>query len=270
MRTIRRRKLLYRTGVEYAQWAINHIEGCTHNCRFPCYARLIRRFDEARWGQPKVVENAFELLKKELKQHCHEIGNVHLCFSTDPFMVGFEPASVMSLGIIKEINKAGIPCTTLTKGVYPAEKLKRLDPRNEYGITIITLDDEVRQQWEPGASTIDERLGALEKLHRAGLRTWVSIEPWMPPHLINGDLGKLLKRINFVQRIIFGKGNYNRKITEYAAFRPSTLQNYYDMEAAKVIDFCRSRGISCHIKTGTMTTEPRLRTGAGKLSAASK
>lgn len=256
MRTVRRRRLLYRSGVEYADFAVNHIEGCRHNCRFPCYARLIRRFDETTWGEPAVVQNTFELLEKELPALRDEIKTVYLSFATDPFMVGFEPASIMSIALIRRINRENIPCTVLTKGTYPTKEIRKLDPINQYGITLVTLDDNVRRHWEPGASPIEDRIEALEKLHKAGFKTWVSIEPWMTPNIVQEDLGRLLHRVSFVNKIVFGRGHYNRKITEFAACRVETLRNYYNAEADKVVRFCEQNGIQYHIKQGTIMSAP--------------
>ena len=35
LQTITRKSLLYKTGVEYGNWTINHVEGCMHGCKFP-------------------------------------------------------------------------------------------------------------------------------------------------------------------------------------------------------------------------------------------
>ena len=88
---IKRKSLLYKTGVEYGDFTINHIEGCSHGCRFPCYAAMMaRRFGKIEsysdWIKPKLVENALELLDKEIPKYKDEINFVHLCFMTDPFI----------------------------------------------------------------------------------------------------------------------------------------------------------------------------------------
>ena len=41
--TIQRRSLLYRTGVEYGDYTINHVLGCAHGCRYPCYAMQLSK-----------------------------------------------------------------------------------------------------------------------------------------------------------------------------------------------------------------------------------
>ena len=37
---ITRKTMLYKSGVEYAGYALNHAEGGAHGCNFPCYAMM--------------------------------------------------------------------------------------------------------------------------------------------------------------------------------------------------------------------------------------
>jgi len=63
LKKIKRKTLLYKSGVEYADYGLNHVEGCSHGCRYPCYAMMLKKrtgqvktYDE--WIQPKIVGNA--------------------------------------------------------------------------------------------------------------------------------------------------------------------------------------------------------------------
>ncbi|MGE5633426.1 MAG: hypothetical protein ACM3TR_20365 [Caulobacteraceae bacterium] len=67
------------------------------------------------WIEPKIVGNALELLKKEIPKYKSKIKQVHLCFTTDPFMYNYKETSDLSIEIIKRLNKSGIKCTALTK-----------------------------------------------------------------------------------------------------------------------------------------------------------
>ena len=117
-------------------------------------------------------------------------------------MNGYPEVSAMSIAAIRRLNNAGIRCTTLTKGILPME-LAQLSPENEHGITLISLDERYREKMEPGASPYADRLAALRALHDAGCRTWVSIEPYPTPNLIEQDLQNILDAVNFVDKIIF-------------------------------------------------------------------
>ena len=126
MKTIQRQSLLYKTGVEYGDYTINHVQGCAHGCKYPCYAMMMaRRFGKAKtyedWCEPKLVENSLEILDKEIPKLKDQIKSVQLCFTTDPFMYGYDEVSQMSISIIQKLNANTIKCTVLTKGVLPIE-----------------------------------------------------------------------------------------------------------------------------------------------------
>jgi DNA repair photolyase len=253
MQKIQRKSLLYKSGVEYADYCVNHVEGCSHGCHFPCYAMMMKKRcgvikDYNDWIKPKIVSNALELLDKEIPKLKDKIKVVHLCFTTDPFMYKQKEVSDLTLKIIERFNKDGIRCTVLTKGIYPKElaNVEKYGRNNEYGVTLVSLNKKFRENFEPGTALYGERVKALQYLHEKGLKTWVSMEPYPTPNLVNQDLNKILEKINFADKIIFGKLNYN---TTSAQFR--YLKDFYENESNKVIDFCRKHGIAYHIKHGT-------------------
>jgi DNA repair photolyase len=49
------------------------------------------------------------------------------------------------------------------------------------GITLIFSDDQIRKEWEPSASPVDDRLDVLKRANKAGIFTWVSLEPVIDP-----------------------------------------------------------------------------------------
>ena len=63
MQYIKRKSLLYESKVEFEDYALNHIEGCIHNCQYPCYARRMKKKSQDEWQNIKIVENALEILK---------------------------------------------------------------------------------------------------------------------------------------------------------------------------------------------------------------
>lgn len=252
MEKIKRKTMLYKTGVEYGDYTINHVQGCAHGCKFPCYAMMMaKRFGKVKtyeeWCRPKLVENALEILDKEIPKSKDKIRSVHLCFTTDPFMYGYDEISHMSIEIIKKLNTAGIKCTVLTKGILPAE-LAILSDENEYGITLISLDEAFRKEIEPNTAPYQDRIAALRALHDAGCKTWVSIEPYPTPNFIEQDINEILEAISFCDKIIFGRLNYNKKVSEYKDHK-----DYFNELAAQVIAYCEANCKQYHIKDGTIT-----------------
>lgn len=252
MDKIKRSTLLYKTGVEYGDYTLNHVQGCAHGCKYPCYAMMMaRRFGTAKtyeeWCEPKLAENALEILDKEIPKYKSKIKSVHLCFTTDPFMYGYDEISEMSLQIIRKLNHTGIKCTVLTKGILPFA-LADLSPENEYGITLVSLNEQFRQEMEPNTAPFLQRIQALRALHDAGCKTWVSIEPYPTPNIIEQDLQEILDAIGFCDKIIFGRLNYNKKVSEYRQHR-----EFFNRLAETVVDFCQRNGKQYHIKDGTVT-----------------
>lgn len=252
METIMRKTMLYKTGVEYGDYTMNHVQGCAHGCLYPCYAYMMaKRFGKAKtqeeWCAPKLVSNTLEILDKEIPRLKGKIKSVQLCFTTDPFMVGHPEVGEMSVAAIRKLNAADIKCTVLTKGILPAA-LADLSANNEYGITLVSLDEGFRERYEPHAALLSERLSALRVLHEAGCKTWVSIEPYPTPNIIQQDLNALLEAVSFTDRIIFGRMNYNKTVTEYRDHK-----SFFNTCAAMVVDFCKEQGIALHIKDGTVT-----------------
>jgi three-Cys-motif partner protein len=259
MPSIERKTLLYETKVEYGNFTINHVFGCAHGCKYPCYAFLMARSygkakDYETWIHPRIVTNALELLEKEIPKYKAKIDFVHLSFTTDPFMfdnLNERPYALiedLTLKIIRRLNAEGIKVTVLTKGLYPKElcNVNCFNSDNEYGITLVSLNEKFKKNFEPFAAPIEERIKSIEYLHNKGLKTWVSIEPYPTPNIIKQDIEKILSRIAFVDKIIFGKMNYNKEATGY-----SENENFYKDCTQKVIAFCESNGKQYHIKKGT-------------------
>ena len=249
---IERKTMLYVTGVEYGDYTMNHVLGCAHGCKYPCYAFLQKkRFGQVPlyedWIEPHLVSNTLEILDREIPRLKDKITSVQLCFTTDPFMYGYDEIEQMSLAAIKKLNDANIKCTILTKGLLPIT-LADYSKDNEYGITLISLDEEYRKRIEPGASSYQDRLVALKALHDKGCTTWVSVEPYPTPNLIEQDMNRILETIAFADKIIFGRTNYSKEISAYTAHR-----SFYNEQAEKVINFCKEKNIKYHIKNGTIS-----------------
>ena len=263
---IKRKTLLYQTKVEYGDWTINHIIGCKHGCKFPCYAMMMaKRFgwikDDNEWLNPCIVENALELLDKEIPKYKNKIDFVHLSFMSDPFMYDFKKNDLipeikeLTLKIIEKLNREGIKVTTLTKGFYPNDILNNryLLKTNEYGITLVSLNENFKKQFEPYSAPYEKRIESLKRLAEKGLSTWVSMEPYPTPELDvhSANIEDILKHISFVKKIIFGKLNYRRLTGNNATSQWKNNDDFYKMTVQKVIKFCEKNKIKFHIKEGT-------------------
>jgi DNA repair photolyase len=252
METITRKKLLYRSGLGF--WCINAAQGCSHGCRYPCYAFMMGRsygrtssYEE--WCRPKLVSNAAELLEKELapgkggrRKELPE--RVHLSLTTDPFMAGWPEVEALSLKLIEILNAHGIPASVLTKGRLPRELAdrSRFPAENTYGISLVSLDEAFREKWEPGAAPYSERVSSLRALAEAGRSTYVHMEPYPTPNIIAQDLGAILAQVDFIDELYFGGWNYNKLATAFPG-----REDFYREQGETLRRFCEKRGILCRI-----------------------
>lgn len=117
------------------------------------------------WLQPYLVSNTLQLLQSEIPKLRNRIESVQLCFTTDPFMYEFDEIAKMSKDAIQLLNLNGIKCTVLTKGILPLElgDKKNYSMDNEYGITLISLDEKYREKMEPYAAPYQQRIDASAK-----------------------------------------------------------------------------------------------------------
>jgi DNA repair photolyase len=243
METINRKSLLNRSALGFL--CVNHAQGCSHGCLYPCYAFSMAKAHGrvggyADWTSPKLVGNAAELLAKELRRLKEKPDFVHLSLTTDPFMRGQPEIRETSLRLIEMINAEGIAVSVLTKGSLPAELAdrRRFPCENVYGISLVSLSEDFRRRWEPGAAPFAERLGALRSLGDAGRATLVHMEPYPTPNVIEQDLGAILEAVGFADSLYFGGWNYSpltRAFPDRAGF--------YEECARTIGRFCRARGI---------------------------
>jgi DNA repair photolyase len=254
METITRKSLIYKSGLGF--YCLNHALGCSHGCRYPCYAfSMAKHYGRAagyeEWCRPKLVANSLELLDKELPKLGKKMKagasadefRIHLCLTTDPFMVGWPQIQSMSLHIIEKVNAFGLAVDVLTKGILPAVLAEeRFSKDNRYGISIVSLDESFRKRFEPGAAPYPDRIKALRFLHDRGFPTYAHIEPYPTPNIVKQDVETLLDALVFVDSIYFGEWNYNSLPDKY----PDSGA-FYEQQVKKVRSFCRKNGISCEM-----------------------
>ena len=227
-----RKNLLYKTKVEYGDYALNHYEGCQHGCKY-CYARLIKKKPYQVWVKARPVANAISLLRKELPVLRNEIKEVYLCFSCDPYMP-LEKKTQLTQRIIKILMENDVAFSILTKSHLVLRDLSLLRDYEKcrVGLTVTTLNDNIRVYWEPYSSSIEDRIEALKILHECGVKTWVSVEPILDTTYV--DL--IHKLHEYVDQFVFGKLNYMK----------SNLN--WQKVAEKIVETCKELGLNFILK----------------------
>lgn len=191
-------------------YCVNPYTGCQVGCRY-CYARLfIPRYTghSEPWGEFVDVKiNAPQVLKKQLMRA--KRGVVWVASVCDPYQPS-EAKYKLTRQCLIELAAAQFPVHVQSKSVLA---LRDLDvflkfQEIEFTFTIATDDERIARLFEPRASTIRERLQALEKLHQAGIKTQAFIGPLLPgdPERLIAQLegkvdGILIDRMNYMDRI---------------------------------------------------------------------
>jgi DNA repair photolyase len=73
----------------------------------------------------------------------------------------------------------------------------------EVGLSVTTADERIRKLFEPHAPPINDRIKALDELHKAGIRTYAMIAPMLPgaeglAELLKGKINyALIDRMNY-------------------------------------------------------------------------
>lgn len=196
---------------EYAKWAVNLHNGCTHGCTY-CYNRrgvLSHAFGEKPKLARPILTEAERLRKERIKQHSPKInliepnlrfdaiqriidgdvekigvdrlredGGVFFSFKCDPLESNNE---FYTTAAVIALLKKQIPVTLLTKSASWLHDNKNWQDLLEYkesaplltiGFTLTGMD-----AMEVNAPSTAERISALKKVAEFGIKTFVSLEP---------------------------------------------------------------------------------------------
>lgn len=195
-----------------------------------------------------------------LPSSVESLGLVLLSSVTDPYQP-VEKRYELTRGILELLAKHRFPTSVLTKSslvVRDIDVIKKVQDC-EVGLTITTLDEEVKKIFEPLATSVTGRLDALRRLHEAGVETYAFLGP-MLPHLSEDRLRELLDKLCEigVSRVLVDKlnlkaGNWssiykalNEKLPGFlpqfkeVLFKPS---GYYERLRLKISEMCRQRDL---------------------------
>lgn len=187
-------------------YCVNAYTGCQVNCRY-CYARLfMRRYSghSEPWGAfVDVKVNAPELLRKQTVRA--KKGTVWISSVCDPYQP-LERTYELTRQCLVELAERQFPVNIQTKSVLILRDLDVLEKFKEIevGMTITTGDEKIAEVFEPGAPSVQERVGALEKIHSRGIRTFAFVGPLLP-----GSPEKLMAALEGkVDKILIDRMNY--------------------------------------------------------------
>lgn len=169
--------------------------GCTIGCKF-CYAsskvnpmRAVLGLPTVPWGSyVDARSNAPEILADELEKL--PVLPIKFCpVVSDPYQA-LEKRERVTRKCLQAIRNASRPWPVLllTRSTLILEDLELIASlrRVVAGVSLPTIDDEVRQHFEPRAASVPERLDLLRKLRQAGVETMAIVQP-----IFEGSIEKL-------------------------------------------------------------------------------
>nr|MDO8112910.1 radical SAM protein [Candidatus Sigynarchaeota archaeon] len=193
---------------EWADFNINLIDGCAHNCRY-CYAKKMAvrfgRKTEATWGTMRIRERDVNKAYRKKKGR--------IMFPTSHDIVPEEPFFKACMTVLEKLLRADNSVLVTTKPHlqvvrYICEHFKKFMDKIQFRFTITSMDDTKLADWEPGAPNFQERLESLKYASQAGFKTSISIEP-----CLDEDPRKLVEILKpyVTESIWLGCMNYSGK-----------------------------------------------------------
>ena len=198
---------------EYADLALNLYIGCNHSCKY-CFVPGVCKMNREDFNTLVASKkDIIERLKRDLRliEKNEEFPKVPvlMSFTSDPYQF-LEEELKLTRTAIKLLNSFDFPARILTKG----NKLVQRDfdvlsdfKKNEFGITLVMLNEDLQKEWEPFAASPKQRIENLRRAKKRNIKTWLSLEPII-------DLQEALDVIDntyeFTDFYGVGKLNYNK------------------------------------------------------------
>lgn len=245
---------LTKSNLPASDYVINPYAGCPHACKY-CYASFMKRFTghKEQWGSFMDIKECDKPIDtKKLAGKSVFISSVTDCYNS------FEAEYKITGKILEQLVGADCQVTVSTKSSLVLRDLNLLKkfPDLKVAFSINTLDESFRKEMDR-ASTIKERLDAMEKLHSAGIYTVLFMSPIFP--YITECKGIIDATSEFVCEYWFEnlnlRGAYKEEILAYIQNNyPQFLQqykriyiqkdnSYWEELACDLDSYCRERDI---------------------------
>jgi DNA repair photolyase len=168
--------------------SINPYRGCSHGCSY-CYARPSHSYVGLSPGldfETRLFykQNAGKVLEEELAKPGYVCKPITLGANTDPYQP-IERRMRVTREILEVLARCRHPVTVITKSALVLRDLDLLadlarDGLAGVGVSITTLDVELKRVMEPQAASPRTRLEAVNRLNAAGVPAGVMVAPVIP------------------------------------------------------------------------------------------
>ncbi|MGP3667603.1 MAG: DUF5131 family protein [Candidatus Bathyarchaeota archaeon] len=221
------------SGVDWCNYVFNFFAGCIHDCLY-CYAkdmnRQVRWTDD--WKNPKLLKNNEERFRGLVKQpkgkvFFEDIGDAYQAVDWILRQTRFWLERLLQ-------SKHEILILTKSNLVEKDYDLILQYKNVQVGFTIVSL---TKNPYEPYAPPPELRIQALKKAKNLGIKTFISLEPWLKDY--TNPIIIVEKLMDTVDWWIVGSHNYK--------LRPLHPE-YYKTELPKLVEFMDKHGVNYFIK----------------------
>lgn len=210
-------------------YAVNVAWGCRLGCKYPCYNWFRTKGKMTFPKEPPV-----DLVERQLEKGIKPEG-VFISFGTEPLLTENIANTIAVVNLLRDYS---IRVAVLSK----MGTLNIDDFEIRHGATIVSFSNAFSRTYEPNALDTLIRRQELICASEGGSYTWGSIEPYPCPVIFKQDIKPFLEELNFVDFLIFGPLNYDKRANTPEA------KEFYKQAAAEFVDFCKAQGIRYHVK----------------------
>lgn len=177
IKEIKTKTVLSKSNLPVCEYSVNPYVGCSHACKY-CYASFMKRFTghSEEWGRFLDVKH-WDKIKNPKKYSGKElfIGSV-----TDPYNPQ-EKIYGRTRALLEQLKGSGAKLSIATKSDLILRDLDLIKsfPDARVSWSINTLDENFKNDMDRAVS-IERRLNAMKKFHKAGIRTTCFISPIFP------------------------------------------------------------------------------------------
>lgn len=261
IRLIKAKSIIVKSNLPEADYVINPYVGCIHSCIY-CYARFMKRFTNHKepWGKFVDVKiNSPDLIPEKTDKYKNK--SIFLSSVTDPYLP-LERKHQLTRKILKKLIPLKPKLGIQTKSdliLRDIDLLKQFQDCSA-GLTITTLDNNLRREIEPFTSAPQARINALKKLNQANIETYIFIGPIMP--YLTDWKKIILKTRNYADLYMFEnltvRGNIWSQVekwlkTEHPKLLKQyqkiyfTQNNYWDRVEQEIKKFCKEQEVKSEI-----------------------
>ncbi len=225
-RHIKTKDYLTKSNLPASDYVINPYVGCPHACKY-CYARFMKRFTghTEEWGTFIDIKECDKPVNlKRLQGKSVFISSVTDCYNQ------YEKKYCITRNILEQLINVDCHITISTKSdlILRDIDILRKIPNLTVAFSLNTLDEKFRKDMD-NASTIENRLHAIKKLHEAGIDTVLFISPIFP---YITDWKKIIENTrNIVNEYWFEnlnlRGSYKQMILAYIDSNYCNLSKEY-------------------------------------------